>query len=123
MTPSQELRDQLRELIDERIPPGGTDADTRFSDPELDRILEASATLNQAAAEAWRRKAARAYSERGGLLRAGAGDERFEFVSPKEFRDHCLQMADYFASRDAPGTTLMALDTRPITEFLGDDAS
>ena len=122
MTPSQELRDQLRELIDERIPPGGTDADTRFSDAELDRILQAASTLNQAAAEGWRRKAARALSERGGLVSAGAGDERFEFVSPKEFREHCLQMADYYASLDAPGTTLMEIDTRPVMEFLGRDA-
>lgn len=96
MTPTSELRAQLRVLADESIPAGGSDADTRFTDAELDQILTAASSVESAAAEAWRRKAARAFSERGGIERSSVGDERTEFASLAAYRDHCLRMAAMF---------------------------
>jgi hypothetical protein len=103
MTPSDELRTQLRRLIDEGIPPGKTEADTRFTDAELDEILTASSFIEEAAAEGWTRKASRAFSERGGLEESQAGDERFKFFSLEKYRDHCLQMAGHFWSKVPSG--------------------
>lgn len=102
MTPTPELREQLRRLIDEVIPQGGADTDTRFTDDELDEILTAASVIEEAAAEAWMRKAARAMSERGGLEASEVGDERLRFVSIKDYRDHCLAMAEYYRSK-VPG--------------------
>lgn len=99
MTPTAELRDRLRRLIDEVIPPGETEADTRFMDAELDEILNAAQCIEEAAAEAWERKAARAMSERGGLEESQAGDQRFRFVSLADYRAHCLAMAERFRSK------------------------
>lgn len=99
MTPTAELRDRLRRLIDEVIPPGGTEADTRFTDAELDEILEEAQYIEEAAAEAWERKATRAMSERGGLEASEVGDERLRFVSLKDYRDHCLAMAERFRAK------------------------
>ena len=115
MTPTAELRERLRRLIDERIPPGGTDADTRFTDAELDEVLAGARTLEEAAAECWELKAARAMSERGGLEAADAGDESLKFVSLVDYRDHCLRMAELYrrkASRS--GSRLFAFEPPPV---------
>lgn len=93
MTANSDNRTKLRRLIDERIPSGGTDADTRFDDDELNEILQAAPTLEAAAAEGWTRKASRAMSERGGLEGSKAGDESHTFVKLSDYRDHCLRMA------------------------------
>lgn len=111
MTPTAELRDRLRRLIDEVIPQGGTDADTRFTDAELDEILEGVQYLEEAASEVWELKAARAYSERGGLEESRAGDEAHRFASLKDYRDHCLQMAELFRRKARPsGSRLLAFE-------------
>ncbi len=99
MVPTAEIRARLRRLIDEIIPEGGTEADTRFTDEELDEILNAAQCIEEAAAEAWERKATRAMSERGGLEQSQAGDQTFRFVSLTEYRDHCLAMAERFRSK------------------------
>lgn len=111
MRPAPELRAKLRRLIDEVIPLGGSDQDTRFTDEELDEVLEAAGSIEEAAAECWERKAARAMSERGGLEESRAGDETHRFVSLKEYRDHCLAMAERFRAR-APqvGSRLLAFE-------------
>lgn len=101
MTPTEELRTRLRKLVDERIPFGGTAADTRFSDEDLDEFLTESGTINQAAAEAWENKAARAFSEQGGMTETTVKDETFKFVDPKKFKEHCRDMAQFYRDRDA----------------------
>jgi len=64
MTPTAELRTKLRKYLNEKIPVGGTDADTRFLDSELDEMLTEVANIYQAAARGWVIKAS--------LLRATA---------------------------------------------------
>ncbi len=96
MTPTEELRTEIRELLDEVIPEGGTESDTRFTNMQIDALLTAAREINQAAAEGWTRKALRAMSERGGLQEIQAGDEKLKFVDLVEYRDHCLGMAKTF---------------------------
>jgi hypothetical protein len=110
MTPTDELRTKLRRLIDEVIPVGGTDADTRFTNTEIDEILTEAADIFAAASEGWTRKAARAMSERGGLEESQAGDERHKFVGLEAYRDHCLAMAKMYAGKGGRRSRLMALD-------------
>lgn len=90
-------RTELRRLVDERIQPGKTAADTRFTDSELDILLQTAMHINAAASTCWSIKATRAMSERGGLEASQAGDEKHTFVSIGEYRDHCLAMAKMYA--------------------------
>jgi hypothetical protein len=115
MTPTPELRTELRELIDEVIPPGGTEADTRFTNTQIDALLAAASDINEAAANGWTRKAARAMSERGGLEESQAGNERLKFVSIEAYRDHCLQMAAMFKSMvPGKGSRLLTFDAPDV---------
>lgn len=52
------MEDHLRLLLGERIPPGGTDADTFFTDPDIIDLLDTYGDINAAAAAGWRGKAA-----------------------------------------------------------------
>jgi hypothetical protein len=96
VTPTAELREALRALLAEEIPAGGSDADTRFRDAAIDGLLLAAATLTEAAAQGWLRKAAMALDDRGGLVESQVGSERLRFVGPEEFRAHALAMAGQF---------------------------
>lgn len=49
---------QLRDLLGEAIPEGGTEADTLFTDEKLGLLLDNSPGLQRAALEGWRIKAA-----------------------------------------------------------------
>lgn len=102
MVPTDELREALRDAIDEVIPAGGSDADTRFTDAQIDALLTSAATLEGAASAGWTRKAMRAFSERGGVQESQVGSERFKFVSLADYRDHCLLMAKTWAAQ-VPG--------------------
>ena len=93
MTPTPELRERLRRLLDERIPDGGSDTDTRFSDAELDEILADARNLHLAAAEGWRRKAAVVARELGPVASTRAGDTAVEQVRVTDLQAYCLQMA------------------------------
>lgn len=51
--------DRLRGLIGEKIPDGGVESDTQFSDLEIeDMLVQAGNNIDRAAFEGWRRKAA-----------------------------------------------------------------
>lgn len=115
MIPTDELRVELRELLDEMIPAGGTESDTRFTNVQINALLTAASDINEAAWAGWTRKAARAMSERGGLQESQAGNERLKFVTLESYRDHCLQMAEMFRGL-APGrgSRLMAFDAPDV---------
>lgn len=115
MTPTVELRTELRELLDEVIPEGGTENDTRFTNVQLDAILMAVSDINEAAARGWQRKAARAMSERGGLQESQAGNEKLKFVDLEKYRDHCLAMAKMFRDQvPGKGSRLLAFDAPDV---------
>lgn len=112
MTPTDELRTQLRRMVDEAIPAGGSDTDTRFTNAEIDELLTDASVIEDAAAEGWFRKAARAMSERGGLESSQAGDEAFKFVSIEAYRDHCLAMYQAYKQR-TPGVGSLVFELQP----------
>jgi hypothetical protein len=105
----------LRTMIDEVIPEGGTDKDTRFSDDFLMQILSEASSIEEAAAMLWEIKAARAFSERGGIEETRAGDESIKYVSLAEYRDHCERMADHYRRKARQyGSRLFSFDPPEI---------
>lgn len=96
MTVTDSLIAMLRAMVDEVIPEGKTDKDTRFTDAFLSQVLAEADSLEEGAACLWELKAARAFSERGGVEETRAGDESIKFVSLADYRDHCEKMAAYY---------------------------
>lgn len=96
MTPTAELRTQLRALLNERIPEGGTAANTRFSDADIDRLLEASLTINEAAWRGWVEKASIVYEENDGVMEKRVGSEVLKLTTPKDKWTFALEMAAYY---------------------------
>lgn len=92
---TDELREELRELLDEEIPEGGTDKDTAFTNARLDRLLQ-SANLYAAAAEGWRRKAARIQKRLGDIASYQTGAEQYERVDLSKALAAALKMAETF---------------------------
>lgn len=100
----------LRAMIDEIIPEGKTDRDTRFTDDFLRQALAKASSLEEAAARLWELKAARAFSERGGVEETRAGDESIKFVSLADYRDHCEKMAAYYWRKARYGSKLFGIE-------------
>ena len=97
MTPTDELREQLRELMDEVIPDGGAASDTRFADDQLDRILIAARNLYAAAAEGWTRKAGMLSRELGNIDEYAVGQERYRTRSLQTAISGALAMAKQYS--------------------------
>jgi len=115
MTPTDDLRLELRELLDEAVPSGGTDADTRFSNEQIDALLTNANDINEAAANGWTRKALRAMSERGGLQESQAGEEKHKFIDLEKYREHCLAMAKMFRDQiPSKGSRLLGFDAPDV---------
>lgn len=109
MQPTEALREQLRGLLDEQIPEGGSDADTLFTDAEIDALLRAYQDLNLAAAQGWSQKAGRVM--RDDLQEIAVGAERYKAISPVDKATHARQMAEMYAQQ-APrgGSTIVSID-------------
>lgn len=92
MTPTPTLREHLRALIQERIPVGGSESDTSFTDAQLDTwFLVPSSSLEEAA---WRGWLVKAGDDRGGVIERTIGSERLRFANPDP--TFALSMADYY---------------------------
>lgn len=96
MTPTADLRTELRELLDEEIPAGGSESDTRFIDAQLDRLLTNAENVYLAAADGWTRKAGMLQRELGQLAETQAGDERVTRVNLSTAVNYCLTMAKQY---------------------------
>ena len=104
MTPTAELREELRELLDEVVPEGGTESDTRFTDAQLDRLLGKSRNIYAAAAEGWTRKAAMLQRELGKIEQYGVGSENYKIVNLTTAINAALSMAK--AYREMAGSSM-----------------
>ena len=93
MTPTAELRTKLRKYLNEKIPVGGTDADTRFLDSELDEMLTEVANIYQAAARGWVIKASLLQID---IESYSVGQEKYDLTSLKEQLAHALTMANQY---------------------------
>ncbi len=96
MTPTVELREELRELLDEVVPEGGTESDTRFTDAQLDKLLSKSRNVYAAAAEGWTRKAAMFQREAGKIQSYTVGQERYDMTKVKDLLEYALKMAETY---------------------------
>ena len=104
MTPTDDLRLTLRMNLDEVIPEGGTDADTLFTNAEIDNLLIQSQTIEEASWRGWVVKGIRlAMSTAGGLISAQMGSEQFKWSDPSDLLDFCKQMAEYWWNQIPPG--------------------
>ncbi len=101
MTPTIELRNELRELLNEVIPDGGTESDTRFTDAQLDRILTSARNIYAAASEGWIRKAAMFQTKE--IQSYSIGQESYTFTKSTEMAEYALKMAEMYASMASKG--------------------
>lgn len=107
MTPTTALRDQLRRKIGEPVPEGGTAADTMFSDEDIDRLLEAASTIDEATIEGWEEKLA----QWAGLVDVTDGAASRKLGALME---NARKMVAYYRSKVAsgPNTSLSRTRTR-----------
>ena len=103
MQPTDELVKELRELIDEVIPEGGAEKDTRFSDDQLKKILSESRNIYAAAATGWTLKAGMFQRELGQIESYAVGQERYDMRKLQDMVNYALKMAETY-SRMAAGS-------------------
>lgn len=101
MVPTDELRVRLRRLVDESIPEGKTDRDTRFLDADIDDLLIEADNILLAASEGWLLKAVKIGNELGQLAETQAGDERYKRIALSDAREYCLAMAKAYEQKGA----------------------
>jgi len=113
MTPTPELRTKLRKLLDERIPEGGSDADTRFSDVDMDELLIEAADIYEAAAAGWTLKAGMFQRELGQIESYSVGQERYDMRKLQDMVNYALKMAETYNRIVASRKSSMILKFKP----------
>jgi len=114
MTPTPELRTRLRKLLNEVIPAGKTESDTRFLDSDLDTLLTEARNVYGAAAAGWTEKAAKLQDELGRVEGYSLGQEKYNLTSLKDALDYALKMAATYAEMGRVGSgSRMAKVTLP----------
>lgn len=112
--------EKLRSLLGETIPDGGSDADTLFTDAEIDQFLadapvtpEGDVNVERAAYEGWRVKAARLSS----LVDTTEGNAQRKF---SQLLDNAMEMVKHYSrSSGGPteGRTRIGRISRPAIEW------
>lgn len=113
MAPTAEAREELRELLDEVIPEGGSESDTRFTDAQLDRLLGKSRNIYAAAAEGWTRKAAMFQRELGQIKSYSVGQERYDMADLTSLLEYALKMAETYSRMAASHMGSVILKFKP----------
>ncbi len=113
MTPTTELRTKLRKLLDEQIPAGGSDTDTRFLDADMDELLIEAANIYEAAAAGWTLKATMFQREVGQIQSYSVGQERYEMSNPKDLMEYALKMAETYSRMAASSMGSVILKFKP----------
>ncbi|MEL3905568.1 MAG: hypothetical protein P1P65_00860 [Treponema sp.] len=85
---------RIRELLNEEIPEGGSDADTLFSDLSLGITLQGSESENHALYLLWTQKAGRIQKTAGDIKSIHAGGESVEHYTASDYVNLCLKTAD-----------------------------
>lgn len=83
----------LRGYIDEVIPEDGNDKDTRFSNIELQRIIDEQKSLYRAAYMCWTMKAGMLQRELGDIDEYSAGNEKYKVTNLTTAINAALNMA------------------------------
>lgn len=97
MEPSNMLRTRLRKLLNEVIPAGGSEADTKFLDTDIDLLLMEADSLHGAASAGWLEKAGML---QGDIESYSAGTEKYDLTSLKDRLNHALSMAKQYSDMD-----------------------
>ena len=113
MQPTDELVKELRELIDEVIPEGGTEKDTRFSDDQLKKILSESRNIYATAAIGWTRKAAMFQREAGQIESYAVGQERYDMRKLQDMVNYALKIAETYSRMAASRIGSVILKFKP----------
>lgn len=100
---------QLRKLINEVIPPGGSEYDTNFTNAELETMLNEQQNLYQAASFAWTIKAG---LYQGQIESYKVGNESYDTTKLKDQVDHALKMAAKYAEMARTAESLGAVIIR-----------
>lgn len=105
--------ERLRALVGESIPDGGTEADTLFTEVEIDDILSQSDDVERAAYEAWREKAAKLAN----LVDTTEGNSQKKFSQLLDNANDMVKL--YLRSSGGPteGRTRIGRLTRPGVEW------
>lgn len=113
MTPTEELRTKLRKLLDERIPEGGSDADTRFTDADIDELLTEATNIYAAAAAGWTLKAGMLQQELGQIESYAVGQERYDMRKLQDMVNYALKMAETYSRMAASSMGSVILKFKP----------
>jgi len=103
MEATAENRDRLRALVDEPVPAGGSQYDTRFTDDQLDALLAGAYSVEGAAADGWMRKGGMLLNEMDGIESERQGQETYSYASLKSQLAYTREMADYYRQQDIAG--------------------
>lgn len=109
MTPTDELRTELRELLDEEISLGSMDTDTRFTDDQIDAMLTAAHNVYAAAAAGWTRKAGKLQRELGQIEQSSVGQETYKTVNLSTAINYALTMAKTYREMAGPAQPQVSL--------------
>lgn len=115
MTPTNQLRTKLRRLLDEKIPAGSTDAETRFLNEEIDDLIQEARSVYSAAAAGWTEKAGMYQREMADLEQTTTGQETYRLTSLRDRMTYALKMAETYAGMagaEAGGSRLLKV-TKP----------
>ena len=111
MTPTDELRNKLRRLLDEKIPEEGTELDTRFLDSEIDDLLQEAVSIYEAASTGWVEKAGKYQREIGNLEETGTGQERYKLTSLTSQAEYALKMSRVYRTMiEKPGSLMFGIE-------------
>jgi len=113
MTPTPESRTKLRKLLDEPIPAGGSDADTRFTDADVDELLIDATNIYEAAAAGWTIKAGMFQRELGQIQSYSVGQERYDMRQLQDMVNYALKMAETYSRMAASRMGSVILKFKP----------
>ncbi len=87
---------KMRRFLDEVIPEGGGESDTRFSDEDLWEIYEEYQNVYKSVSVGWTEKAGMIAAERGNYDEYHAGNERYKYVNLTTAINAALAMAKQY---------------------------
>ena len=103
----------MRKLLDEQIPAGGSDADTRFSDADIDELLIDATNIYEASAAGWTIKAGMFQRELGQIQSYSVGQERYDMRQLQDMVNYALKMAETYSRMAASSMGSMILKFKP----------
>jgi len=115
MAIDQTTLNMLRRAIDERIPPGGSDTDTEYTDAELVAYLEDSkGNINATASVIWLEKASSLAPSAGGIKSYTVAGESYTMEGAQSAYQHALAMYELYKGRSSGA--MLLLSAEPLEE-------